>query len=49
MFAYIPLILGLALVSVLLLPQVSERAEIVMDGIGQALLGETVSTEARRR
>jgi len=49
MFAYIPLLLGLALFSVLLLPQVSDRAETVMDGVGQALLGETVSTEARRR
>jgi len=49
MFAYIPLLLGLVLFSVVLLPQVSDRAEIVMDGVGQALLGETVSTEQRRR
>ena len=49
MFAYIPLVVGLALSSVLLLPQLSDRAEIVMDGVGQALLGETVSTEERRR
>ncbi|MFW5978109.1 MAG: type II secretion system F family protein [Halohasta sp.] len=49
MFAYIPLLVGLTLFSVLLLSQVSDRAEIVMDGVGQALLGETVSTEDRRR
>ncbi|WP_253737950.1 type II secretion system F family protein [Halohasta salina] len=49
MLSYIPLLVGLALFGVLLLPLVSDRAEIVFDGVGQALLGSTLSTEPRRR
>ena len=49
MFSYIPLLAGLALFGVLLLPLVSDRAETVFDGVGQALLGSTLSTESRRR
>ena len=49
MFSYIPLLVGLALFGVLLLPLVSDRAETVFDGVGQALLGSTLSTESRRR
>lgn len=49
MFAFIPLLIGIALSGVLLLPLLSDRAEIVLDGIGQALLSETVNTDQRQR
>jgi len=48
MFAFIPLLIGIGLSGVLLLPLFSDRAEIVLDGIGQALLSETVDTSQRR-
>ncbi|ATW87659.1 flagellar protein FlaJ [Halohasta litchfieldiae] len=49
MFRYIPLLVGVGLFGLLLLSQLYDRAEIVLDGIGQALLGETVSSNDRRR
>ena len=49
MYSYIPLVVGLGLFGVLLVPLVSDRAETVFDGVGQALLGSTLSTETRRR
>ena len=49
MLSVIPLLAGLLLFGILLLPLVSDRAEIVMDGVAQTLLGNTVSTTDSER
>jgi len=49
MLSVVPLLLGLLVFGVLLLPLVSDRAEIVMDGVAQTLLGNTVSSVDRQR
>ena len=49
MFGVVPLVVGLLVFSVLLLPLVSERADTVFDGVAQTLLGNTVSSADRQR
>ena len=49
MFSVVPLVVGLLLFGVLLLPLVNERAEIVMDGVAQTLVGDIVSSPPRQR
>ena len=49
MLSVVPLLVGLLLFGVLLLPLVNDRAEIVLDGVAQTLLGNTVSSVDRQR
>lgn len=49
MLLYVPLAIGVGIFILLLLPQVSNRAEVVLDGVGQSLFGDTLSTDARQR
>jgi flagellar protein FlaJ len=49
MLTYIPLAVGVSIFILLLLPLVSDRAEVVLDGVGQSLFGDTLSKDARRR
>jgi hypothetical protein len=49
MLIYIPLILSIAVIGILLLPQINSRADVALDGIGLRLFGDAFSTDARQR